>query len=101
MMTQDEPLNPSGMPDDALEVLSIFVAQQQPGHIVEVGSGRSTAVLAAATVTYGGYVTSLEHNPRFAKMTERIVAAGGLQGSVSIRCVPIEPHGRPGCLAPV
>lgn len=53
-------------------------------HIVELGSGVSTALLGAAVAEQGGSVTSIEHLDRFADETRAVLAATGVEHLVDL-----------------
>jgi Methyltransferase domain len=70
----------AGRPDYLAAVLEACV--QQPGPVLECGSGASTILLAA---TAGGHVYSLEHDRFWARRARWGLRAAGLRGSVMYR----------------
>jgi glycosyltransferase involved in cell wall biosynthesis len=62
---------------------------RRPARILDVGSGLSTVVEAAAAARYGATVTGLEHDPRHAQRTREMLAAVGLVGVVDLVVAPL------------
>ncbi|MDA0165828.1 glycosyltransferase [Solirubrobacter ginsenosidimutans] len=60
-----------------------------PRHVLEIGSGISTAVLAAEARRTGMQVTSLEHDPEYAERTRALLTRFGLQDAVDLRVAPL------------
>jgi hypothetical protein len=68
--------------------------------IVECGSGLSTIVIARRLVELGeGHLYSLEHDPAWARLAARRIAAEGLDARVSVIDAPLAEHplAEPGC----
>ncbi len=65
--------------------LAAYLDRVRPKRILEVGSGLSTAVLAAYAVTHGAKVISLEHACKYYVRTARGLAKLRLSGSVDLR----------------
>src|SRR3954469_10867146 len=63
---------------DALRFLTKMVELMRPGHVLELGSGLSTRVLsrAAAGVTPGCLISSVDHDPQYNWATAGSVAEG-------------------------
>lgn len=79
------------LPDDALDTVRTLIAQHEPQLLLEVGSGRSTVVLAHAMRGRGRFV-SLEDQPEYAAEVRSYLERNQLPGEV--RCsalVPYEP----------
>jgi hypothetical protein len=86
---------------DVLRLLTALVAHVRPRHVIEFGSGLSTLVLArAAAALEDSVVSSIEHDPRFARASaEALVDAEG--GSrVSLQCAPLVARVWAGALHP-
>jgi hypothetical protein len=63
-----------------------LVRSERPDLVLELGSGRSTIVLADAVASYGGRLVSLEHDPEFHRRTQQWL---GTRASVELRLAPI------------
>jgi predicted O-methyltransferase YrrM len=76
---------------DLLVYLVSFVLDHRPGHIVELGGGLSTLLLAYAIEKAGGggRIISLDHDPRFAEKTRASLVEHGLDGLVEVRVAPL------------
>jgi predicted O-methyltransferase YrrM len=57
----------------------------RPRRILEVGSGNTTALLAAYATDSGASVVSLEHSPGFRRKTQRLLNLLGLAHEVDLR----------------
>ena len=76
-------------PDFGL-LLAEQVRQQRPTHIVELGSGASTLVLAYALEAVGsGRLISIEHNEEFVERTRRDLDRHGLAQWVTVVHAPL------------
>lgn len=75
------------LPDDGLEIIGGLIDQHQPRLMLEVGSGRSTIVLAARMAGVGRLV-SLEHQERFVDQGQEYLSLNELAGEV--RHAPID-----------
>ena len=71
--------------------LAARLQERKPARILEVGSGVSTALLAAYAARSGAYVVSLEHDPRFARRTTDLLRRHRLDGHAEVVCAPLEP----------
>jgi len=86
-------------PPDLLRLLYALVTELRPRHVVEFGSGVSTAVLARAARESGGTViSSIESDPKFAGATFELV--GDDSAVVSLQCAPLVARVQSGCLGP-
>jgi len=86
-------------PPDLLRLLYALVLELRPRHVVEFGSGVSTAVLARAAREGGAtVVSSIESDPKFAGSTIELV--GDDSNVVSLQCVPLVARVYGGCLGP-
>jgi SAM-dependent methyltransferase len=83
--------------------LELILDQLDAGRVqvVECGSGRSTIVIARRLRELGrGRVDSLEHDPHWARLTARRIAAEGLGDRATVIEAPLSEHpaAAPGCL---
>ena len=86
---------------DLLRLLFALVRTVRPRHIVEFGSGVSTIVLARVAAQSGeSLVTSIDHDPKFARATADLLAATGDEAVVSLQCAPLVARVRAGQLLP-
>lgn len=84
---------------DLLRLLYSLVLALRPRHVVEFGSGLSTAVLArAARDSSASVITSIESDPKFAGSTSELV--GNDAGAVSLQCAPLVARVHHGWLGP-
>lgn len=67
------------------EALDARLTELAPRRILEVGSGVSTAVLAAYARRTGAELVTLEHSPVFYMRTKRLLRALGLESYVNLR----------------
>jgi len=67
------------------EALDARLAELAPRRILEVGSGVSTAILAAYARRTGAELVTLEHNPVFYMRTKRLLRVLGLEPCVNLR----------------
>jgi predicted O-methyltransferase YrrM len=82
---------------DLLRLLHALVRALQPRHVLEFGSGVSTAVLAHAATEIGDCaVTSVDHDPRFFAQTTETVEAD----HVSLQLAPLAARVHAGLLGP-
>ncbi len=72
----------------AMELVA-SLERRQPRRILELGSGASTAILAAHARARGGAVLSLEHDRRYHRRTEQLLAELGLERFVRVLLAPI------------
>ena len=83
---------------DLLRLLHALVSTLQPRHVLEFGSGVSTAVLAHAATELGNCaVTSVDHDPQFVAATSELIGAGG---PVSLQHAPLVARVHGGHLGP-
>lgn len=75
---------------DVLYELARMVHVDQPKLVVELGSGLSTVVLAAALAKHGGRLISIDHDPHYARRTLDELCQRGLQNYAEIRVSPIK-----------
>jgi hypothetical protein len=72
--------------------LAAYLERVRPKRILEVGSGFSTAVLAAYAVGHDAEVVTLEHQREFHKHTRRGLAKLGLDGPVDLKLADLRPQ---------
>lgn len=73
----------------ALQALARRLREIEPEHVIEVGSGVSTAVLAHDAASRGSQVTTLEHDETFFRKTDRLLRRLGLRRAVDLRHGPL------------
>lgn len=79
-------------PDFALLVASCLL-DKSPERVLECGSGVTTVIAGSVLRRLGsGTVLSLEHDPRYARRTERLVRRHGLEDIVRVVLAPLESH---------
>jgi predicted O-methyltransferase YrrM len=84
---------------DLLRLLYALVLELRPRHVVEFGSGVSTAVLAHAARDSGvTVVTSIESDPKCAGSTIELIVDDA--AAVSVQCAPLVARVQSGCLGP-
>lgn len=66
---------------------AIRILEQNPGHVLETGSGLSTICMAAAIPDH--YVYALEHDPIYFEMTKRLARAAGVK-NIGLVLAPID-----------
>lgn len=71
------------------DLLAALVAGRRPARMLELGSGRSTAMLAAAAAAYGAAVVSLEHHETYLHETRRAVGSHATVVHAPIRFVRV------------
>jgi len=82
---------------DLLRLLHALVRTLEPRHVLEFGSGVSTAVLAHAATELGDCaVTSVDHDPRFVAKTNELVDPS----YVSLQLAPLVARVHAGLLGP-
>lgn len=74
----------------AIATLCQVLESQKPRVVVELGSGLSTPIIAAAIRKYGGQLISIDHDQNFAKATQSYIIANGLQDVVEIRIAELK-----------
>ncbi len=75
---------------DGAVVLAREVGSCRPGAVVELGSGASSLVIGMQLRTAGrGHLYTLDHEPGYAAVTRRHVAAYGLQDWVTVLDAPL------------
>ena len=85
-------------PSDLLRLLPALVSTLQPRHVLEFGSGVSTAVLARAATELGDCdVTSVDHDPQLIAATSELIEPGC---SVSLQLAPLVARVHAGRLGP-
>lgn len=72
----------------AIELIG-HLERSRPRRILEVGSGFSTAILAAYAAEYGAEVVTLEHMPEYHDITAKALMRLSLDGSVDLRLAPL------------
>ena len=83
---------------DLLRLLHALVSTLQPRHVLEFGSGVSTAVLAHAATELGNCaVTSVDHDPQLVAATSELI---GADGPVSLQHAPLVARVHGGHLGP-
>jgi glycosyltransferase involved in cell wall biosynthesis/predicted O-methyltransferase YrrM len=65
---------------------------RRPRRILEVGSGTSTAVLAAGAAAHGAELVTLEHEPRWYRRTQALLERLGLADRVDLRLAGLAPR---------
>ena len=81
----------AGSPDFLLHLFR-HIAAHRPTTIIELGSGASTLVAAAALrANGGGTIHSLDHDPAYAAATRDLLARHGLEQHVTVHDAPLEP----------
>ena len=85
-----------------LRFLAQLVARLRPAHVLELGSGTSTRVLARALAALPepGRLSAFDHDPTFAASTRRALAADGTSHVAKVRAVPLVARSCLGTLAP-
>ena len=73
------------------QALTARLAELRPRRILELGSGTSTAVLAAHAAAHAAELVSLEHDGAFCAQTARLLEGLGLRAAVDLRLAPIAP----------
>jgi hypothetical protein len=68
----------------AIELIG-HLERKAPRRILEVGSGFSTAILAAYAAAHGAEVVTLEHEPEYHRLTSSGLTDLGLDGFVDLR----------------
>jgi predicted O-methyltransferase YrrM len=82
------------MSPDSLLPLVLTVVEARPRHVVELGSGASTVVLAYALRKSGkGKLVSFEHDSRFAAITNKLVHDHRLTGVARVVEAPLAGEG--------
>ena len=66
--------------------------ERRPRRLLELGSGTSTAVLAAYAARHGAAVITLEHEPAYHAQTAAMLEALGLRSAVDLRRAPCAPR---------
>ena len=91
------------MDRETLCFLVSLMRQLKPRDVVEFGTGLSTSVLAWALnqLEPPGRITSVDHDPRFIRMTRDRLQAQGLKAVVSFVCAPLVARKRAGRMVPV
>jgi len=77
---------------DALRFITSLVSKLEPRHVLELGSGLSTRVLAraCASLSEGGAVSSVDHDPEFGGVAkQQYLARPELGCEVSMQVAPI------------
>jgi glycosyltransferase involved in cell wall biosynthesis len=65
---------------------------RRPAHLLEIGSGTSTAFLARYAQAHDATLISLEHDPAYHAQTGALLAALGLRDAVDLRHAPLREH---------
>lgn len=77
---------------DALDLVAL-VESRRPEHVLECGSGSSTAWMALALERAGrGHVTSLEHDAHYARRTRQLLEGLGVAHRVTLIDAPLGPR---------
>jgi predicted O-methyltransferase YrrM len=86
------PLRGWALSPDALRLLVQEIYARHPQLIVECGSGSSTIWLGYTVQQLGtGHVVALEHDERFAQLSQDLLKAHGLEDVVEVRYAPLKP----------
>jgi hypothetical protein len=72
--------------------LAAYLDHVRPRRILEVGSGYSTAILAAYAAQSGAEVVTLEHDKTYFRTTMRGLHRLGVDRHVDLRLAPLRPH---------
>jgi len=78
--------------EDLLWELFREVRENRPTHVLELGSGYSTLVMAASMRKVGlsGKITSLDHHAKYLEQTRSLLCANGLDSYVDLRLAPLK-----------
>lgn len=94
LVPADAPLPPAGsyaMRTAGADDIVRLVNHVSPDHVVECGSGSSTAWIASALERLDkGHVYSLEHEPYYARQTRSLLASLGLEHRATVLDAPLE-----------
>lgn len=77
------------MPEPVLARLAERLEAIGPARLLEVGSGRSTLVLAAHVARRGGSLLTLEHDAGHHRRTARLLEDAGLAAHAELRLAPL------------
>jgi Methyltransferase domain len=69
--------------------LAAYLDRVRPERILEVGSGYSTAILAAHAAHYGAEVVTLEHDADYFRATRRALRRLGVDRHLDLRLAPL------------
>jgi choline dehydrogenase-like flavoprotein len=72
--------------------LAAYLDRVRPPRILEVGSGYSTAILAAYAAHHGAEVVTLEHDPNYYRATRRALHRLGVDRHLDLRLAPLKQH---------
>lgn len=93
LMTAGAPLPKAGGWAASVDFLTQIISllrEAKPEHVVELGSGLSTLIIAAELRRIGrGSLTSIQHDPDYAAITRCNIALHGLQDYVDLRIAPL------------
>jgi predicted O-methyltransferase YrrM len=83
------PWSKMSMRPSAIVTILNEIMLTRPTRIVECGAGLSTFYIAQLLGAQGGTLVSVEHDPRWAALTRRLLEAEGLEGHVSMIVAPL------------
>lgn len=87
------PLRRWALSPDALAIILRELRAWERPHVLEFGSGSSTIAIAAALKARGaGLLTSIEHDPKFAKDVIRRLAMANCTDYAEVMIVPVKDH---------
>lgn len=72
--------------------LAAYLERARPRRILEVGSGYSTAILAAYAAHYDADVVTLEHDKTYFRTTRRALLALGVDRRLDLQFAPLRLH---------
>jgi len=76
---------------DLLKKITELIFTEKPSLVVEAGSGVSTLVIAYSLRQLGkGHVVSLEHDPKYAAISQSLIASHGLEALATIVHAPLK-----------
>lgn len=75
----------------AIATLCNVLRAERPSHVVELGSGLSTIVIASILKETGGRLTSIDHDEKFAEITGSFLEANDLSSLVDLRTASLTP----------
>lgn len=77
---------------DLLKLTAELIHEEQPGLIVEAGSGVSTVVYGRILEGQSGTVCSLEHESTYHEKNNRLIETHGLTGTCRVHHAPLVSH---------
>jgi hypothetical protein len=80
------------LPRPTAKALVARLRVRAPRLVLEAGSGVSTLILAGYARDHDATVVSLEHDPRYARQTAKLLDRHGLGGVVTLCLAPLRRH---------